>query len=302
MPDISIIIPTRNRSALLKKALQSLSSQRMPPEISIELVVVDNGSSDSTASVVAAFAKNTSFPVRMVIEPHVGLNYARNRGIKEAKSEIICFGDDDLVTGGEWIEGWIEAAFSIFKPDCVVGPVEPDFEITPPNYITQRVLASVTSSYSLRGAHAKVLAGSDASQIRGCNFAVKKSVAIETGGFDERLDRMGSGLLAGGEWEFGERLVRAGKKIVYEPRCRVQHFISAEKLSRSHLRARWRGFGKTRKRMMEIKGIKFRFRDKVHIARHLVFHVAGWIWLLARGRIQDAFEKELLVWQDVGMI
>jgi glycosyltransferase involved in cell wall biosynthesis len=93
MPRVSVIIPTYNRAALLKKALQSILDQTFH---SYEIIVVDDGSTDDTRDAVAAFA---SPKIRYLRQENKGRSHARNLALAEARGEYIAFLDsDDMFT------------------------------------------------------------------------------------------------------------------------------------------------------------------------------------------------------------
>ena len=94
--DISIIICTYNRAEHLADTLESLFKLNFPPSVSVEILAVDNNSSDSTADVVNRFQINHP-SISYIFEATAGLSHARNRGIKEAKGNIITFIDDDSI-------------------------------------------------------------------------------------------------------------------------------------------------------------------------------------------------------------
>ncbi|MCL5998016.1 MAG: glycosyltransferase [Chloroflexi bacterium] len=90
MPHVSVIIPTYNRARLVRDTLDSVLAQTYRD---LEIVVVDDGSSDDTAAVVTAY----SAPVRYLRQQNAGQAAARNTGIRAAGGEFIAFLDDDDV-------------------------------------------------------------------------------------------------------------------------------------------------------------------------------------------------------------
>lgn len=102
---ITVGIITRNRAADLPGALASLLRQSRPAD---EVVVVDNGSTDSTRAVVESF--QTRLPLRYVYLEQPGIPEARNRVIEMATHEIIAFTDDDAACDAEWLAS-IERGF-----------------------------------------------------------------------------------------------------------------------------------------------------------------------------------------------
>lgn len=241
---VSIVIPTYNRAELLRQALQSTQQLNTVDDVSAEVIVIDNSSTDHTREVLNRFADARTIPVRRLIEARRGLNYCRNLAILNSVADWLIYLDDDVLLDCDWLVGFSEILRQ-FDADCVVGPVFPWFEAAPAGWLSTAMLASITSSYSLKGHCGHVLDPNRSHEIPGCNFAVRRLVASELRGFHPSLDRSGSGMLAGGDTEFGLRLGRAGKQVVFSPRCKVRHFVSVAKMSKPALRRRWMGLGAT---------------------------------------------------------
>ncbi len=106
----SIIIPTFNGSRRIGYCLDALMEQMAGRDI--EVLVVDDGSTDNTAAVVAGYAS-----VRLISQPNAGPATARNRGAMEAQGEILLFTDDDCVP----MPDWLDAMLAPFKDPEVVG-------------------------------------------------------------------------------------------------------------------------------------------------------------------------------------
>ena len=93
-PLVSVVIPAHNSESFIVRALRSVLEQDYRP---IEIVVVDDGSSDSTVAVATGFDPC----VRCVSQPNQGASAARNRGIKECSGSLVAFLDSD----DEWLPG-----------------------------------------------------------------------------------------------------------------------------------------------------------------------------------------------------
>ncbi len=93
-PLVSVIIPCHNREHLVEHALASVLAQTYRP---IEVIVVDDGSTDSSAQVVATWVEKHPSIVRLVQIPHGGAPHARNIGFRSARGEFIQFLDSDDV-------------------------------------------------------------------------------------------------------------------------------------------------------------------------------------------------------------
>ncbi|HOI95224.1 MAG TPA: glycosyltransferase [Syntrophobacter fumaroxidans] len=242
--NFSIVIPTYNRAGLLDRTLFSVSRLRVPTGAEVELVVVNNYSTDNTSAVVGRHAEVFPFPVREVVETQQGVSHGRNRGIVEGRHEMLVYLDDDVKVNPEWLAGCREAAESN-GADYVVGPVFPDYVDGRPAHVTPRIERWVDSWYSRQGNVPFRFVAAGDSFLPGCNFAVRKAAAEEIGGFRPGLGRWRREMLAGEDTEFGYRLVESGKQGWYEPRCSIRHAVTLDKLGKPALRRRVAGLGRT---------------------------------------------------------
>jgi glycosyltransferase involved in cell wall biosynthesis len=114
--NVSVIVPARNAERHLREALCSALEQDPPP---LEVIVVDDGSTDATA----ALAESLGQPVRVLRQPPAGIGAARNRGVSAARGEIVGFLDAD----DRWAPGALAARLRGFQssgaPDLVWGRV-----------------------------------------------------------------------------------------------------------------------------------------------------------------------------------
>ncbi len=101
MNAISLIICTRNRCVQLANSLDYLGRMTLPDHL-VELVIVDNGSSDATRDIVNCFNAKVKLNVRYVFEERKGLGRARNRGIEHSSAELLVFSDDDCYFDKEY--------------------------------------------------------------------------------------------------------------------------------------------------------------------------------------------------------
>ena len=115
---ISCIIPTLNRSALLRNTVNSLINQNVSQNM-YEILIIDNGSTDDTKEISQHIIKETANrKIRYILEPEPGLLAGRHRGALEANGEVLVFVDDDI----EATTGWLQAIFGdIQKPSSTIG-------------------------------------------------------------------------------------------------------------------------------------------------------------------------------------
>jgi glycosyltransferase involved in cell wall biosynthesis len=91
---VSVIVPVYNGAKFLREALESVSPQNYAP---MEIIVIDDGSTDETAQVVQAFTEQSRAPVQYVYQENRGPAAARNHGLGIARGDIIAFQDADDV-------------------------------------------------------------------------------------------------------------------------------------------------------------------------------------------------------------
>ena len=89
---ISVVIPTFNRAEFIEKAVASVLAQTFS---CAEIVVVDDGSTDATPEIVRRLAEQSRVEIRYVYQDNRGASAARNRGIAEARHDMLCFLDSD---------------------------------------------------------------------------------------------------------------------------------------------------------------------------------------------------------------
>lgn len=118
---VSILLCTRNRCEHLREVLASLERVHVPEDADVELVVVDNGSTDGTAAFLSE-AHLENMPLRVVEEPRAGAGRARNAALEAARGDILMFTDDDMRLPENWIAGLTEPLVS-GRADAVVGGV-----------------------------------------------------------------------------------------------------------------------------------------------------------------------------------
>ena len=102
-PVASIIIITRNRAEHLRETLESLRSMVIPADLPTELLVVDNGSTDTTAQVVENVRHSSPFSVQYHHEPRPGKSNACNIAIAKAEGSVLLWTDDDVRVPMDWV-------------------------------------------------------------------------------------------------------------------------------------------------------------------------------------------------------
>jgi glycosyltransferase involved in cell wall biosynthesis len=224
---ISAIVCTYNGAAMLPGALDSLVHQSLPAD-QYEIVVVDNASTDGTRQVVEEYLRRSSV-VRYVYEAKQGLSAARNRGVKEARSDIIAFIDDDAIADERWLEEHCRAYETEPGLSAVGGRIELAWLAPRPSWLYSELEIGY-GKFALEPAPTLL----DFPLFPfGSNFSAIRNAFVEVGGFSEHLGRKGKHVLGGEEREFFYRLSLLNARVFYQPKALVWHRVPAERLSRA---------------------------------------------------------------------
>lgn len=229
----TVVIPTFNRAPSLLRLLEGLAAQKCDPE-SFEIVVVDNNSTDATKSACEEWSQRHPLRrLRYVREREQGLSSSRNRGMREAKADIVCILDDDAVPVPQWL-GSILTGFADARVGCVGGPEIPEYggQERPP--WLQGELQGLIGGYWLPYDSPTPVHRTETYPWGG-NVAIRKSVFDQVGPFRIDLDPAGTIRILGGETELISRINRSGWKVMYVPSAAVYHTVPPRKLSKAYL-------------------------------------------------------------------
>ena len=229
----SVVICTRDRAAVVGRAIDgALAEARAAGG---EVLVVDNGSTDGTATLLAALAARHAPVLRVTREPEVGLSAARNRGLAEMRGAVAAFLDDDAVPR----PGWLAALCAPFRDPrvaCAGGRILLRFQTPPPAWLTP-ALHPALSAYDLGDAPRTVRYG-EANYPYGANVAFRRDAARACGGFSTRVGLRGDLQLQHEETDLCYRLERGGGEVRYAPAAVVDHLISPDRLTPAWFLAR----------------------------------------------------------------
>lgn len=237
-PLISVVICTRNRAELLRRALTSMAHQEFSKS-DYEVLVVDNGSTDSTAEVVRQFQGQT--PIRYLREDQLGLCVARNTGWQAAGGRYIAYFDDDAVAPPNWLAA-IQEGFAVGPEVGVVGgPARPIWEKPRPTWLAEEIVCSLTVIDW--GPNAKFIEDIACEWLVGANMAVPKQLLAEIGGFHPWLDRVGNNLLSSGDVFLQKAIKRRGYECLYSPAMVIAHLVPESRLNQKWFFRRyyWQG-------------------------------------------------------------
>lgn len=295
--NITVILCTFNRCRMLAGALESLAAQVLPESIQWEVLVVDNNSNDDTHAVVEHFGSRYQGRFRYLFEPQPGKSYALNSGIREARGEILAFLDDDVTADPAWLQtlasglsgnDWAGAGGRILADQRVPFPRW----FPPDEPLLLRTLALFSHGPE---------PGPLTDPPLGTNMAFRKEAFERYGLFRTDLGPCPGSEMRGEDTEFGERVLREGGRLRYEPAAVVFHPVSEHRLNKRYFLIWWFDKGRS-----EIRQFGLPSGDGGHLAgvplvlfRRLVRWTAHWLVALEPSK---RFSHRLKVWTVAGQI
>ena len=216
----------------------------IPPDVTVELVIVDNNSSDRTPRIIADFAG--PMPVVRVNESRQGLSYARNSAIAAASGDYILWTDDDVFVDRQWVAEYANAIRRWPNAAFLGGPILPHMEGE--CSWCMRYLAHLSGPYSLLDLGASSRPMLPGEFPFGANMAFRTDLLREHP-FDCRLGRAGGTLISGEDSEISLRLSALGYRGVWVAGSRVRHRIVKEKQTIRYIWRWYFGNGRTAARV-----------------------------------------------------
>jgi glycosyltransferase involved in cell wall biosynthesis len=204
---VSVVVPTYNRWASLRRLLEGLAKQTFPHD-QFEVVVVDDGSADATLERLRDV--RVPYVLRGVYQPNQGPGAARNLGVAQARSDLIIFLDDDVLPDPDLIAQHVRLHRA--EPDCVViGPmVAPGSWARPPWIRWEEEILDVQYRAMLNGEYECT-----PRQFYTGNASLARARFLAAGGFDSRFKRAEDVELAYRMRDQGARFVFRAEPLVY---------------------------------------------------------------------------------------
>ena len=225
-PHVTVVVPTRYRSAELERCLQSLKTLRYPR---FDVLVVDNAPADSACRAIVAAHADEGMQIRYSAEPRPGSSVARNHGAARTTADFVAFSDDDVIVDPDWLDALMEPLLRDPEIDVTTGLVLPaELETWAQRCFEQyrgfgrgfeqRVFAADTRGSEHRFLH-PYWGGPFGT---GTSMAFRRSALRAIGGFDPAL---GAGSLArsGSDVEAFSHILLSGGRLAYQPRAICWH-------------------------------------------------------------------------------
>jgi glycosyltransferase involved in cell wall biosynthesis len=224
---LSVIIPTYNRENVLAKALDGYLHQARP-ELICELIVVDDGSSDDTESMIERVQERAAFPIHYVRQANKGPAAARNSGIRQVRSPLVLFTDSDIIPARNLVEQHVNCHNeNPLSAAAVLGYVTWDPAVHPTPFMRWYGDHSMFLFDKLRNRREASF-----DFFYTCNISLKTEFLRLAGQFDEDFKTA-----AYEDTELGYRLNERGLKLLYRPEAFGYHhqFFSFEDACKKRL-------------------------------------------------------------------
>lgn len=227
---LDVVICTYNRASELDRVLEALARQRGTADLSWSVLVVDNASTDATPEVVEVHRARGTLPgLERVVETEQGLTPARRRGVAETSGDWVAFVDDDNLLEPDWLAGVAAATQDRPRIGGVGGRVVLDWAAPPPAFL-----------HGFGFCYAEQEHGDEAREVdnlTGAGMVLRRAALAECGWLDQPLllDRVGRGLVSGGDVEIAQRVRAAGYTLWYTPAAVLRHHIKASRMTRGYL-------------------------------------------------------------------
>lgn len=241
--DISVAICTWNRADMLKDLLNSLKLALAYTRCNVEIIIVNNNSTDATDDVIKAAM--CTMPVRRVFEPNPGLSNARNTAVKSASGKFIIWTDDDVIVQPNWLHEYERAFESYPNASFFGGPIVPKFDDTPPPWLIS-AWDKICHVYAIRDLGTKPLQIVHPKLLPfGANFAVRMQEQKQFH-YDPALGRQPSNMsLCGEETALLTSMLAVGHVGFWVPTASVEHRLPKARMSMRYLVKHGIGMGRT---------------------------------------------------------
>lgn len=272
---ITVIICTRNRAVQLRRVLNSFSSLKSAKGEAWELLIVDNGSTDETPSVIEEFADR--LPLRRVWQPEPGLSNARNAGVAAAKGDYICWTDDDVEVDPNWLAAYARAFHRYPDGTIFGGVVEPVYEAPPPLWMIEN--GDLLVDLMAKRDHGPVERRMPTEQHLlpyGANFAVRTAEQRQFV-YDPKLGVSPNQKRLGEESTVLMAIAALGGAYYWIPSSRVRHLIPSARMSLDYIKIYFHSSGETWA-YLSANGGQPIMGSPIPVKGSKILGVPAWLW------------------------
>ncbi|ABA19894.1 Glycosyl transferase, family 2 [Trichormus variabilis ATCC 29413] len=244
--DFTVAIPTYNGANRLPELLERLRNQINTENISWEIIVVDNNSTDNTAQVVQQYQENWQYPypLKYYFEAKQGAAYARKKGVEVSSGQLIGFLDDDNYPTPTWVAAAFAFAQQHPKAGAYGSQIHPDWEVEPPEGFK-----SITPFLAITERGNKPLFYDPRKKLLppSAGLVVRREAWLESVPDQPILTgRVTGNMLTGEDLEMLCYFQKSGWEVWYSPEMEIYHKIPESRLKKEYLIPFFRGIGLSR--------------------------------------------------------
>ncbi len=296
--NISFVICSYNGSSTIVKVLDSILNQAKSSDVVYEVLLIDNNSSDCVSNVFLEYFKDVNVESRVVLEEKQGLMFARHRGLREAKYDLVTFIDDDNYIGPNWCD-FISNAFVETPSMGALGGKGILFESSQ----SPQWLAEVERAFALGPQGKEINIGcvelQKVKSLYGAGLTIRKSVLMSffDSGYNNLLQgRTGSDSSSGEDSEICELIKIAGYSCCSTESLYFYHDIPNSRFEKKYVINLFKSFGIAFITLLPLRFMtdykivpKFISRNKIVIKLILTFYK---MYLYIRGVVSNSFKND----------
>ncbi len=216
---LCVAICTYNREQQLEKALKSLLNQLKPAE-NVELLVIDNNSTDSTKEITLDMIKGND-RAHYILEKKQGTSHARNRAFEVSDADYFGYIDDDAIAPIGFINRALRIIYD-YEPKLFGGPIYPYYTEPKPHWFKDE--------YEIR-IHHKNSGWFSSGNLSGSNLFIKRDLFNAIGGFNIEFGIDGKVMIFGEDTDFVHRTLSSGVPIYYDLELVIKHWVPKYKMN-----------------------------------------------------------------------
>jgi len=240
---ITVGICTWNRAVLLDVTLSSLACVEVPADVEWKVVVIDNNSTDDTASVVDKYRDR--LPISRLFVRQQGKANAQNAMVERLTGDLVLWTDDDVLFDRGWLTAYADAARQNPDIDFFGGPITPRFLAPQPRWVRDgwREVASIFGERQLGD---QPFYFERRTLPYGANFGARVELQKRFA-FDPSLGRRGELLLTGEETDAMRQWLQSGYRGIWVPQAGIEHMVTGDMTTLRYLGRRSLTCGKSQK-------------------------------------------------------
>jgi GT2 family glycosyltransferase len=291
--DTSIVLATCSRAVLLRDALSSLLLQSWDDHHAIEIIVVDDGSTDDTPALLAEFQRNSPIPFQILQGPSLGVAAARNLGCEHARGTWLASFDDDQIA----LPGWLRALRELADETgaaCVGGALA---LMLPEGVGVQSVgpRARRVLGEHLLGDMPKRYSGDPYPATN--NVLIRRDLFVSLGGYDVSFTEGGE------DKDFFNRAAAAGQQMWFQPLSPGLHIMTPQRLQNGNLRWTSLRLGASDARVRRHGHVVALLRlVAVRACVTMLRDLPALLWAKLRGNRRDDLDVRCSLWYSEGLM